>query len=108
MLTTCMPTVFCSIIMPLGTNDTWAKCNILSSGSFLFQLLFSHNSRSMSRSNMTFLTNKAGDKCYTSILCNFDCKIHLLYYARDLTSSSRSKGEFLGKTVQNRIVNKSN
>ena len=38
-------TALCREIISLGTNDTWTKCNFLSSGRFLFLLLFCHNSR---------------------------------------------------------------
>ena len=69
-----MPTAFCSRIMPPGTNATWTKWKILSSGRFRYLLLFCHNSRSKVNFKVKydFLANEATNKCNTSISFNFD------------------------------------
>ena len=87
-----MPTAFCSRIMPLGTNATWTKWEILSSGRFWYLLLFCHNSRSKVNFKVKydFLANDATNKCNTSISFNFDWKTHFWYYFNNSRSSLRS------------------
>ena len=104
------PTAFCSRIMSLGTNDTWTKWKILSSGRFWFLRLFCPNSRSKFKfhGQNDFLANKATNKCNTSISFNFDWKTYFWYYFNNSRSSSRLKGQFEGQTVENVIFNKIN
>ena len=53
-----------------------------------------------------FSTNKGRNKCNTFSLCNFDQKIHSLYYFHDSRSSSKSKGQLQGQVIENLIFTK--
>ena len=63
-------------------------------------------SKIMAKVKYDFSTNKGRNKCNTSFSCNFDWKIHFLYYFHDSRSSSMSKGQFKGQIIENMIFTK--
>ena len=84
--------------MILGTNKKNEAADIFD---FCFYFAIIQGQRSVSRSKMFFLTNKATSRCNTSISCNFDWEILFLYYFNDSRLSSRSKSQFQDQIVEN-------
>ena len=73
--------------------------------SFLTTLHYGVNSRSKLNFKVKydFSTNKGRNKCNTSFLCNFDCKIHFWYQFCDLESFLKTEGQFQGQKVNFKV-----
>ena len=91
--------------MMLGPSGKFLAADVFY---FCFYFVIIQGQRSNVKVKYDFLTNKATNKCNTSISFNFDWEIHFWYYLNNSMSSSRSKGPFEGQIDENVIFNKHN